>query len=493
MEPHTILSKEGYLLNKRNYDEVYLSNIRKELTVSPMATYKVSAKTKPEKFIIYDETDDYISVPKFYGLERFGEPEVNEELKGKKIKFKTSINLRDYQEEIVDTTYKQIKEVGGGGICVGCGKGKTIMAIKIIEMVKRKTLIMVHKTFLLDQWIDRITGVCPDAKIGIIMQDKIDIEDKDIVIGMLQSIAKDKYDRDVFMDFGFVVFDEAHHAPSKYFSRALPIISCRKSLFLTATPKRSDGTEYVLYWYFGPVAYLLPPDKNDNVIVKSINYTVEDDKFREYKVRFTGQVNKAKTITSLGEVKKRNKFIIKLITECLIEEGRKILVLSDRIDHLKRLEKKLKKRDIDYGYYIGGMKRNKLEESEKKTVILASYGMASEGLDIPALNTLILATPRRNIEQSVGRILRKQHKNVQPLIYDIVDNLTSCVNQGEARFKFFRKLDFELYRVKVLENEVISEEMIERKCKKNREKEEVEVDDIELDMDNLELLYDSDD
>jgi len=104
MEPHTILSKEGYLLNKRNYDEVYLSNIRKELTVSPMATYKVSAKTKPEKFIIYDETDDYISVPKFYGLERFGEPEVNEELKGKKIKFKTSINLRDYQEEIVDTT-----------------------------------------------------------------------------------------------------------------------------------------------------------------------------------------------------------------------------------------------------------------------------------------------------------------------------------------------------------------------------------------------------
>lgn len=138
------------------------------------------------------------------------------------------------------------------------------------------------------------------------------------------------------------------------------------------------------------------------------------------------------------------------------------------------------------------MKRNKLEESEKKTVILASYGMASEGLDIPALNTLILATPRRNIEQSVGRILRKQHKNVQPLIYDIVDNLTSCVNQGEARFKFFRKLDFELYRVKVLENEVISEEMIERKCKKNKEKEE-EIDNIELDMDNLELLYDSDD
>ena len=85
---------------------------------------------------------------------------------------------------------------------------------------KVKTLIIVHKTFLLNQWIERIEQFT-DAKIGIIQQNKIDVEDKDIVVGMLQSIAKDKYDSDIFQDFGMVIFDEAHHAPSEYFSKAL--------------------------------------------------------------------------------------------------------------------------------------------------------------------------------------------------------------------------------------------------------------------------------
>ena len=105
------------------------------------------------------------------------------------------------------------------------------MGLYIAHHYKVKTLIIVHKTFLLNQWIERINEFT-DAKVGIIQQNKIDVEGKDFVVGMLQSIAKEKYDEDIFMDFGMVIFDEAHHAPSKYFSKALPIINCKKSLAL---------------------------------------------------------------------------------------------------------------------------------------------------------------------------------------------------------------------------------------------------------------------
>ena len=91
-------------------------------------------------------------------------------------------------------------------------------------------------------------------------------------------------------------------------------------------------------------------------------------------------------------------------------EHRQILVLSDRIEHLKTIEEMILTfyTDFSYGYYIGGMKQSKLDESAEKRIILASYGMAAEALDIPSLNTLVMTTPRSSVEQSIGRIIRKK-------------------------------------------------------------------------------------
>ena len=141
----------------------------------------------------------------------------------------------------------------------------------------------------------------------------------------------------------------------------------------------------------------------------------------------------------------------------LAYQGRKILVLSDRIEHLEKIKEKLDKEEIDSNFYIGGMKQTKLDESAKCTVILASYGMASEALDIPTLNTLIMVTPRRNIEQSVGRILRAKTE-IEPLIIDIVDQLPSFNNQGMARRKFYKKLRYNMKLFNVNENEIVSEQ-----------------------------------
>lgn len=455
----TILTKDGYLLNKEKFTKKELDAIRNELTVQPQLSYSIGIKNKLEKFNVYKENEQYLSIPKFYGISRIGKPELNDEITGTNINFNFSGKLRPLQQDIVKQVLEHMKKNDGGGICVGCGSGKTVMGINISNTLKVKTLVIVHKTFLLNQWKERFEQFT-DAKVGTIQQNKIDTDGKDVVIGMLQSIAKEKYDLDIFRDFGLVIFDEAHHAPSKFFSRALPLISCKKTLFLTATPKRADKLEKVLYWYFGDIIYKAPPNQNQNVLVKIFKYNITHEKFRESYIRFTKEVNKAGTISRLSKISKRNKFIVDQVSEVLLEEGRKILVLSDRIEHLTKLKEKLDKKEINCDFYIGGMKQKKLDEAANATVILASYGMASEALDIPTLNTLIMVTPRRNIEQSVGRILRTKNHEVQPLIIDIVDQLNSFNNQGLARRKFYKKLQYNIRLIDVEENEIIGDEDI---------------------------------
>lgn len=455
----TILTKDGYLLDKTQFTKKELDDVRKELTVEPKNSFSPGVKTTIESFEVFKETDEYISIPKYYGIKKFGKAKFNDEIIGEKASFKFKGELRPVQKDVVTKVLAHMKVYDGGGICVGCGGGKTVMGMNIAHKLKVKTLVIVHKTFLLNQWKERFEQFT-NAKVGIIQQKTIDVEGNDVVIGMLQSIAKEKYDFDIFREFGLVIFDEAHHAPSKFFSKALPIINCKKTLFLTATPNRSDAMEKILYWYFGEIIYKAPPNKNDNVLVKIYNYNITHEKFKESFIRFRKMVDKQGTISRLTKISKRNKFTIDIIKEIVQEEGRKILVLSDRIEHLNKLKEKLDKLNIYSDFYIGGTKQAKLDEATKATVILASYGMASEALDIPSLNTLIMATPRRGIEQSIGRILRKTDHEIQPLIVDIVDNLSSFVSQGLFRRTYYKRLKYNVKLINVEENEIISEEDI---------------------------------
>tara|TARA_B110000977_G_scaffold137458_1_gene174597 strand:+ start:1182 stop:3278 length:2097 start_codon:yes stop_codon:yes gene_type:complete len=331
----------------------------------------------------------------------------------------------------------------------------TVIALYLACHFKVKTLVIVHKTFLLNQWLERIKQFT-NASVGIIQQKKVETDNM-IVVGMLQSIAKGKYSSKIFKDFGLVIFDEAHHAPSQYFSRALPLISCKKTLALSATPKRNDGLEKVLHWYFGDIIYQSDRINNKDVIVSLIDYTVKHKNFREFKLPFNGKVNKPKTINKIIKIDKRNDLILEILNTLYSNKLRQILVLSDRIEHLKIFESMINTYypDYSYGYYIGGMKQDKLNDSAKQRIILASFGMASEALDIPSLNTLIMATPRSDVEQSVGRIIRKKNNKVKPLIVDIVDNLPSFVNQSKKRLRLYKKKDYYIEKKIYQDNELV--------------------------------------
>ena len=463
MKYKTTLSKDGYLLNKNLFNPTEINNIRNELTVEPFKFGVSYGKKNKEKenlsFKVFRETDDYLIIPKYFGLKKFGNPDKNKELKGEEINISFKGDLRDVQKAITDKIIPNIEKDDGGLICLGCGQGKTVVALYISCYFKVKTLVIVHKGFLLNQWKERIEQFT-NAKVGIIQRDKVDVDGKDIVIGMIQSIAKDKYDPDIFRDFGLIIFDEAHHAPSKYFSNALPLIAAKKTLALSATPKRSDRLEKVLHWYLGPIIYKNELEENTTVLTKMYKYKIVHDKFVEKKMR-GGDVNRPGTITNLITIGRRNKFIIDTVEDILNEENRKIIVLSERKEHLTLLKNRLDERKITTtGFYVGGMKQNKLDESANCQVIFGTFQMASEALDIKGLNTLVMATSKREIEQTIGRITRDPNTKVRPLVIDIIDDLDSFVNQSYARRKFYRTNGFQMIYYEVDNNEIVFEENI---------------------------------
>jgi superfamily II DNA or RNA helicase len=139
------------------------------------------------------------------------------------------------------------------------------------------------------------------------------------------------------------------------------------------------------------------------------------------------------------------------LTERLIEfakMGRKILILSDRREHLSAFEAELRLGgQTDIGYYVGGMKQAALDTSEKCAIILGTFAMASEAMNIPALNTVLLATPKSNIEQSVGRILRekKEARKFPPYILDIVDAPhKGCLGQWNRRRVYYKACGYKI-------------------------------------------------
>ena len=321
----------------------------------------------------------------------------------------------------------------------------TVMGLWCLAALKKKTLIIVHKEFLLRQWIERIEQFLPKARVGRIQASVIDIEDKDIVIGMLQSLSMKEYDKSIFNEFGFTIVDECHHISAEVFSRVLFKVVTPYALGLSATMKRKDGLTKVLKMFLGEVVYKKERKGEDNVVVKAINYYLDDEDFLEISLNYRQQVNYTAMMKKLCELNHRREFILKVI-EDLVENGAEdtqIMILGHYKTILTYIYEAIKHRGIaTVGYYIGGMKEIELKKSEGKKVIIATYAMAEEGLDIKTLTTLVMATPKSDVTQAVGRILRK--KREESLVIDIVDPQIIFQKQYVKRKRFYKKQNFQL-------------------------------------------------
>ena len=209
------LKYKGYYIKKSSLSDEQIQKIKKDLKVKPKTLEFGNTETADISYKVYKTTKKYFIVPKYYGIENFG----NVPLKNKPIYNSIEFNgtLRDYQIPIVDKILTHLNEKGGGLLSVPCGRGKTLMAIYIAHKLGVKTLVVTHKSFLLKQWQKQIKRFC-NVDAGTIRGKIIDVANKSFVVGMIQSISMKDYDADVLNQFGLVIYDESHHCASKVFS-----------------------------------------------------------------------------------------------------------------------------------------------------------------------------------------------------------------------------------------------------------------------------------
>ena len=348
----------------------------------------------------------------------------------------------------------------------------TVMSLNIISQLAKKTLVVVHKDFLLKQWKERIEQFLPDARVGLIKAKVIDIEDKDIVMASLQSLSMKEYDKGTFDEFGLVVCDEVHNFAAEVFSRALFKTNFKYSLGLSATITRKDGLSKVFKWHLGDIVYRNTKKKIDIVNVECHEYFNESPQYsQEVVLPFNNKPNMARMINNICNFSDRIDYIVKILVKIKKnEKNRNTLLLSDRREHLKELKSRIDQKNIGKtGYYVGGMKDNELKYTEDNCdIILATFSMAAEGLDLPKLDSVILCSPKSSIEQSVGRILRKKMEDrvYIPLIIDIIDNFSMFINQSKKRIKYYKKCNYNINYIKSKKSiqEDLDEIKLEGKC-----------------------------
>lgn len=448
------ITRFGYIINKATLADNQLKTLKEDLTAKPFSLGSYSKFNKSKNFPLYKENGDWISIPKYYGMEKFGEPDINrlEDYKFPQFNMKYTGTLRPNQQIIVDKIEKGFKKHGGGILISGCGSGKTNMAIYLACKYKLKTLFVVHKTFLKNQFINRVKSVTNVKKVGVIQRKTVKT-DSPFVVGMIQSLSKIDYDDKIFKDFGLIIIDEVHHMGAKNFSNLFRKMTTKYMLGITANKERNDGMYKIINMYMGPVLHFEEQKPNDMVVVKKLRFkTFNKKRIKPIINKYTGEPDRSSMISNLVHIKRRNRIFYKMI-KILFEEGKNILFLTGRLKQINLFYRLLKEniytRD-HVGKYIGGMSEEELAIAATKQIILGTFNTAEEGLDIENLNVVILAGPKSSIKQSVGRILRKDVYEEHPIVIDMVDEKVEIFkNQYKVREKYYNKQNYNIQELKI--------------------------------------------
>lgn len=329
------------------------------------------------------------------------------------------------------------------------GWGKTVVGGVIAAGFGQPTLIVVIKEDLMHQWRDSLTqvlGISPD-RIGQIQQDVCDWQGKRFVLGMVQSlIIENKYPSAMYRYFGLQILDEVHQMAAECFVRSCQLFSAKYRLGFSATPTRKDGKTKLLHWHIGATLVrgtLL--EAKAKVLVRQTGWRIPTHRHIPYAPGRMTLVTKAMAASD-----GRNMEIVNCVLQSY-KSGRVTLIMSElREDHLHRLFQMLTNEGIpgqDIGYYVGGMSKTELSHTKQRRVVLGTYKMCSTGTDVPKWDTLVMATPRADVKQAIGRVLRSVEGKKQPIIFDLVDY--NAIFQGFhlSRLKQYYSVGADVVRV----------------------------------------------
>ncbi len=361
-----------------------------------------------------------------------------------------------FQHEFVGTLYDTQKvvtkkaaiELAGAGcatLVMPTGSGKTVCALFLARHLGIKPIILVHKTFLVEQWKARIHQCFgPDIKVSIVKGRHVDTSG-DIVVGLIQTFIAKK--APLPTSCGTLIIDEAHHIAAKQFREIVMTLMTnqRYVLGLSATPVRKDGIDirpligdYIKYEDTLP-AHI--PGSTANVVVNMHIYSDETYLGKNQPLTKHGDVSYSNMITAVSQNVTRTEFICNLIQK---QVGRDILVLSHRRKHCTEIYERLKSTGLDVALFlpnVGGTKPT--HEPPANRIIVSTYNYVSEGFDVPRLDCVVFATPASNLKQSVGRVLRRQGH--APVVVDICDAWGVLDAQTSKRRAYYQDQKYMIY------------------------------------------------
>lgn len=423
-----------------------MDQIRSDLTFRVGGKSKYGFGAEVHTLMTYDDSGDWMIVPRAYGVSLMrnvrtlaGVDPVDTRSAGLPVQFDFNEKLqaerptmKAIQDRLVEQTVRKLKGgISGGVLCAPCGTGKTVMGCKVTSEIGTTTLILAHKEFLVEQWCDRIAQWLQMNRdeIGVVQQNRCEYDGRRIVVAMLQSIVERDYPSELYSWPGLVIADEVHrHGADLWHKAALRFMS-KYRLGLTATPTRKDGMWDIVRNNFGEI---LAQDDGEAMkpTVYIVRYVpgynirqyawVQPSAVGYYRVK---KVYLGKFITLLTKDPDRNKMLVDILMKGY-KQGRKNLLLTDRREHITLLKKMIAERDASatVGRYVGGMSAKARAISEGCQIILGTFQMAQEALDIPSLDAGILGTPHSDVEQASGRICRMRDGKKQPVLVDIFDD-----------------------------------------------------------------------
>lgn len=418
---------------------------------------KLSATSRfGSKYTLYKETADGLLVPR----NLMDDTENDQRTEGLSVQFQSTFKPRsEEQARVVEECSNLLLAGESHVVSAPTGFGKTICCMEIIHRVGKVPLVVAIKEDIRDQWImaaKTILGL-EEHEIGLVQGTKCQIKGKKLIIGMIQSLAKQgKFHPDIFEDIGFVIWDETHRVGADQFSQTPWLFRGKLRLGVSATPDRKDGRDSLIHAHIGPVRVtteampMIP-----KVLMWKSKWKVPARPMKTslgFRVRQIPH-SAGKTmhiIKIMANNQERNAQIAKFANSAH-KAGRLTVIFADTKKHLENIEEELLKSGVpgtDIAYYIGGMKEQEREAAKVKPILLSTYMFVSEGTDIPWLDTCILGTPRSDVVQIVGRVIRQYPDKKQPVVFDVWDTDSKVFRgYGEKRLEWYKSIGAEVKHI----------------------------------------------
>lgn len=422
MPKYTHVVKDTHWLIPKDELPVPIDTLKRLFTIRPRFADGVPVE-------LWQETPSFFGVPRYYkDIGREAGRVIDQTSSGHKIAMKMTSAPREGQVAMLERAVQSIA-LGTTGLLLSAktGTGKTYCGLYLLAHLGVTALVVVPRDALVQQWKDRIlehTNLT-EEDIGIAQQDKCDFVGKKIVIGMVHSLAKDKYPREFKEYFGAIVYDEAHVLGAQTFSETVGMFPAKYRIGMSATLRRADGMEDVFKLSIGEKTFDMGVDTAVTPTVIMRPYKTQSpphpylDKIKDAKQR------RGIIISALSKDFRRTALMAVYIDK-FVKSGRRTLVLSDRKEQIKTLRDVLTGRfrmaPRDVGVFVQETKQMERERVLAHCpVILATYGVMSMGIDVPDLRALVYGTPLSDVEQALGRILRMCAGTKDPVVLDIQD------------------------------------------------------------------------